>query len=134
GKSDSRQGGRGERRRDWIERATAFDVEADAALRAGARQARAADPRSDRRRGNQSSLRSPSVVRGGRACVRIGRVLLQGRVRGTRDDGRAPGSAGARQIRGQESRGSAKRRLPPYHRWEGYRGGGCRRRAKRRRV
>ena len=45
-------------------------------------------PGAHRRRGDQPPLRPPRAVRRGRARVRPGRLLLQGRVRGARHDGR----------------------------------------------
>ena len=64
-------------------------------------------PGADRRRGDQPPLRPARAVRRRRARVRAGRVLLQGRVRGARDDGRA---AGRRAPRRRSSRKLARRR------------------------
>ncbi len=49
------------------------------------------DSGADRRRGDQSAVRPEGAVRRRRARVRLGRLLLQGRVRGPRDDGSPPG-------------------------------------------
>ena len=65
GEHDHRQGDRGRRRRDRSLRAARVHVQADAALRAGARQARHADPGAHRRRGDQSPLRAAGAVRRG---------------------------------------------------------------------
>ena len=89
GEHDHREGARGERRRDRPVGAAREHVEADAAVRAGARPARPQDSGADRRRGDQSPIRPARAVRRGRARVRLGRLLLQGRVRGAGDDGRA---------------------------------------------
>ncbi len=92
-------------------------TQADAALRAGARQARHPDPGADRRRGDQPPLRAARAVRRRRARVRVGRVLLQGRVRGARDDGRAPGRRSSRGSSiARVARGGAQRRVPPHAR------------------
>ena len=58
-------------------------------------------PGADRRRGDQPPLRAARAVRRRRARVRAGRVLLQGRVRGARDDGP---SAGRRRVARRSSR------------------------------
>ena len=59
------------RRRDRPVGAARVDVEADAAVRAGARPARAQDSGADRRRGDQSALRPARAVRRRRARVRL---------------------------------------------------------------
>ena len=91
GEHDHREGARSRRGRDRSLGAAREHEQADAALRAGAGQARHPDPGADRRRGDQPSLRASRAVRRARARVRVRRVLLQGRVRGAGDDGRAAG-------------------------------------------
>ena len=78
--------------RDRPLRAARLDLEADAAVRAGAARARADVPGADRRRRDQPRLRPahplPDGERG-RRRLRARRLLLQGRVRGPREDGRS---------------------------------------------
>ena len=54
-----------------------------------------APPGAHRRRGDQPALRAARAVRGGRARLRPGRLLLQGCLRGAGDDGGAAGSGAA---------------------------------------
>ena len=61
------------------------------------------DPGADRRRGDQSAVRPARAVRRRRARVRAGRLLLQGRVRGTGDDGSSPGRRAARRRSSRSS-------------------------------
>ena len=95
------------RDRDRPLRAARLDLEADAAVRAGAARARAAVPGADRRRGDQPRLRPahplPARQRG-RRRLRARRLLLQGRVRGPREDGPARRRGGARGARREDAR------------------------------
>ena len=87
------------------------------------------DSGADRRRGDQSALRPARAVRRRRARVRAGRLLLQGCVRGTRDDGslsRTPRRA--RAFVGEAHRRRAERHVPAHERRQGHR----RRRRRRR--
>ena len=78
------------------------------------------DPGADRRRGDQPPLRPPRAVRRRRARVRARRVLLQGRVRGAGDDGRAAGRADRREAFDREAaRRGAQRRVPAHERRQG---------------
>ncbi len=74
------------------ERAARLDLEADARLHPGAARARTLVPRPHRRRRDQPQLR-PADPLSGRDGVRRGlrarRLLLQGRIRGPREDGPA---------------------------------------------
>ena len=101
------------RRRDRPVGAARVDVEADAAVRAGARPARHQDSGAHRRRGDQPPLRPARAVRRRRARVRLGRVLLQGRVRGARDDGPASRTrSSATPFIEQAARRRAQRQVP----------------------
>ena len=70
-----------------LERAAGVHLEADAVDRERTAAARPAFPGADRRRGDQSALRAAHPVHGIRRALRLRRVLLQGRVRGSRHDG-----------------------------------------------
>ena len=56
-------------------------------------------PGAHRRRGDQPPVRPARAVRRGRARVRPGRLLLQGRVRGPGDDGSPAGPRAPRRVR-----------------------------------
>ncbi len=105
---DPRRRGRAQGDRDRAERAARLDLQADAGVRAGAPLARARVPAADRRRGDQPQLRPADPVperHRVRRGLRAGRVLLQGRVRGPREDGPAGRRRGARGADRQDARG-----------------------------
>ena len=120
GRDDHHQGGRGQGRRHRAERPAGQHQQADAADRQRAAAPRAEVPGADRRRGHQPPLRPAHPVHRRRQLLRAGRVLLQGRLRRSGDDGRpdrpaaAPGFAGAacRQKPSREMRPRRTSRRP----------------------
>ena len=107
---------------DRPQRAARLDLQADAAVRAGAALARARVPAARRRRGDQPQVRPARELprrQGVRRALRARRLLLQGRLRGPRRDGPARRRRGARAAR---PRRCARRP------------GGCARRARPRRC
>ena len=86
----------------------------------------------DWRRGDQSPLRTARAVRRRRARVRSGRVLLQGRVRGTRDRRPSARQRHARVVHGEADGRRAQRQVPQHERRQGHVVGDRRRSAQRR--
>ena len=97
--------------RDRPQRAARLDLQADARLRPGAPRARARVPGAGRRRRDQPQLRPADPVPERhrlRRRLRARRLLLQGRVRGAREDGRADRRRGARGAGREDARRGAR--------------------------
>ena len=106
---DDRRRRPGARRdRDRPVGAAGVDLQADARLHPGAARQGPALPRADRRRGDQPRVQLPRAVpgrQGLRGGLRAGRVLLQGRLRGTVGDGPADRRRRPRRARREAARG-----------------------------
>jgi 5-methyltetrahydrofolate--homocysteine methyltransferase len=123
GEHDRREGDRGERRRDWLVGAAGLDVEADAALRAGARSPRHDAARAHRRRGDQSPLRTRALFVEGERTYGPGVFYCKDAFEGLETMDRLPGHRDARVVHLEADRRRVERQIPEHERRQGYSSG-----------